>query len=127
MILDHFLPFYPLKNLKNQNFEKNEKNPRDLIILQMCTLNSNHMMYYSGDNDCSEQTFDILGHFLPIHSPRNLKNENFQKMKNISEDIIILHKCTKDHVICYTVPEIRCMTDVILIFYFGLIFAILPC
>ena len=23
--LDHFLPFYPPKNLKNQNFEKNEK------------------------------------------------------------------------------------------------------
>ena len=51
------------------------------------------MMYDSGDNDCSEQTFVILDHFLPIHSPRNLKNENFQKMKNASEDIIILHKC----------------------------------
>ena len=29
-------------------------------------------------------------------------------------------------IICYTVPEIWCMTDVIFIFYFGLFFARLP-
>ena len=29
-------------------------------------------------------------------------------------------------IICYIVPEIQCVTDVILIFYFGLFFALLP-
>ena len=29
-------------------------------------------------------------------------------------------------IICYTVPEISCMTDVIVIFDFGLFFALLP-
>ena len=29
-------------------------------------------------------------------------------------------------IICHTVPEIRHMTDVIVIFYFGLIFTLLP-
>ena len=29
-------------------------------------------------------------------------------------------------IICYTVPEIWCMIDVIVIFHFGLFFALLP-
>ena len=29
-------------------------------------------------------------------------------------------------IICYTVPEKRCVMDVILIFHFGLFFALLP-
>ena len=47
VILDSFLPFYPSNNLKNQNFEKMKKTPRDIIILHMCTINDNHMIYGS--------------------------------------------------------------------------------
>ena len=72
----------------------------------------------------TNEIFVILDHFLLFHAPKNPKNENFQKMKNTPEDIIILPKIM---LICYTVLEICCMTDVILIFYFGLIFALLPC
>ena len=36
----------------------------------------------------------ILDHFLPFYSPNNPKNQNFEKMKQNSRDIIILHKCT---------------------------------
>ena len=68
----------------------------------------------------------ILNHFEPFYPPKNLKNQNFKKMKETPGDIIILHKCTKFIIICYTVPEIRCLMDVILIFYFGLFFALLP-
>ena len=41
VIFGQFLPFYPTNNLKNQNFEKRkkEKTPRDIIILNMCTIN----------------------------------------------------------------------------------------
>ena len=47
VILDHFLPFYPPNNPKNQNFEKLKKRPGDIIILHMCTINDNHMIYSS--------------------------------------------------------------------------------
>ena len=42
------------------------------------------------------------------------------------EDIIILCKSMKIMIICYTVPEIWHMTDVISVFHFGLFFALLP-
>ena len=37
----------PLKNLKNQNFEKMKKMPGDIIILHKCTKNQVHTLYYS--------------------------------------------------------------------------------
>ena len=46
VILGHFLPFEP-PNPKNQNFEKLEKTPGDIIISYMCTINDNQMMCYS--------------------------------------------------------------------------------
>ena len=47
VILDHFVPFYPLNNLKNQNFGKMKKTPGDIIILQKSTKNNDHMLYCS--------------------------------------------------------------------------------
>ena len=45
VILGHFLPSDTPNNLKNQSFEKMKKMPEDIIILEMCTINKNHMMY----------------------------------------------------------------------------------
>ena len=42
-----FIVFLPSKNLKNQNFEKMEKLPGDIIILHRYNINDNHMMYGS--------------------------------------------------------------------------------
>ena len=39
----------------------------------------------------------ILGHFLPFYPTNNPKNQNFEKMKNTSGDIIILIRCPKNH------------------------------
>ena len=47
VILGHFLPFYPPNNPENQNFEKMKKASGYAIILHMCTINHNHMMYAS--------------------------------------------------------------------------------
>ena len=47
VILDYFLPFYPSSNLENQNFEKIKKNSGDIIILHLCTINENRIMYGS--------------------------------------------------------------------------------
>ena len=171
-----FSPFYPPNNPKNQKFEKVKKIPGNIIILQMCTINNNHMMYGSWDIKRDRQIFLS---FWTIFCP--FKNQNFEKMKKTHGDITIWHKCTINHdhmlycswdmtgdryncyfsfwaifchftpliaqkmkiskkekntwryhhftqvpkimIICYTVPETWYVTDVILIFHFGLFFS----
>ena len=41
--------------------------------------------------------FVTLDRFLPSFPPNNPKNQNFEKLKKAPGDIIILHKCTKNH------------------------------
>ena len=36
----------------------------------------------------------ILDRFLHFYPSNNLKNQNFEKMRNTPKDIIILHTCT---------------------------------
>ena len=70
VILDHFLPFYPHNNLKNQNFEKLEKLSGDIIILQKCTKNHDHTLNSSWDmvhNRC-KCYFSFWGIFCPFTS-----------------------------------------------------------
>ena len=43
--------------MKNQKFEKMKKNPGDIIILHMCTINDNHMMYESWVIEREKQNF----------------------------------------------------------------------
>ena len=48
----HFGPFFailppPPQQPENQSFEKLKKTSEDVIILQMCTKNHDHMMYAS--------------------------------------------------------------------------------
>ena len=72
--------------------------PGDITILQMGAINDNHMMYGSLDMKCDRQNFFvILNCFLPFYPPNNPKNQNFEKLKKIPGDIIILHKCNKNH------------------------------
>ena len=70
--------------------------------------------------------FVILGHFLPFYPTNNPNKQNLKHMKNTPGDIIILHKCKKIMIICYAVPEIWHMIDVIFIIHFELFFALLP-
>ena len=70
--------------------------------------------------------FCHFGKFFPHLPPKNPKNQNFEKMKKIPGDIIILHKCAKnqDHMLhcSWDMACDRC----IVIFHFGLFFALLP-
>ena len=66
IILDWFLPFYLPNNPKNQNFEELKKTPGDVIILQMCTINGNQMMYGSWDMEHDRQIFCHFGPFLAL-------------------------------------------------------------
>ena len=58
-ILGYFLPFYPdtpLNSSKNQTFKKMKKASGDIIILQMCTKNYDHMIYGSWGMVCDRRT-----------------------------------------------------------------------
>ena len=56
----------------------------------MCTINEDHIRFVRYKAQQTE-FFVIFAHFLPFNLPNNLKNQNFEKMKNTPEDIIILH------------------------------------
>ena len=44
--------------------------------------------------ECNRQNFFvILNCVLPFYPPNNMKNQNFEKIKNPPGDIIILHRC----------------------------------
>ena len=143
--LSFWVIFCPFSPMTTQNF-KIEKSTGDIIILNICTINNNHMMHGSWDMECNRQNFlsfwtiffpfttplwaqkikifkkmektpedftninesyvwffrhgvqrtglfVIFNCFLPFYCPNNPKNQNFAKMKKLSGDIIILHRC----------------------------------
>ena len=75
--------------------------------------------------ECNRQKFlSFWTIFYPFTPPENLKNQNFDKIKKAPANIIILHKCTKNHnqmLYCFWH-----VTDVIVIFHFGLFLAFYP-
>ena len=100
----HFGPFYALlspSNLKIKNFEKLKKMPGDIIILQWCTKNHDHMLYcswYMAHNRCNWY-FSFWAIFCPFTSltARKIKILKKWKKKKMPGDIIILQWCTKNH------------------------------
>ena len=44
-----------------------------------------------------DRIFCHFGPFFPFYPPNDTKNQNFEKMKNKTGDIINLHKDTKNH------------------------------
>ena len=105
-ILDHFLPIYPPKNPKNQNFEKKKKTPGDITILHMCPINDNHTMYGSWDMEC-DRIFCHFGPFFALLPPWNPKKiKILKKLKKTLEILSFYTSVPKMMVICYTVPEI---------------------
>ena len=112
--LGHILPFYPTNNPKNQNFEKMKKNPGDIIILHKCSKNRDHKLYSSWYMKCSRQNFlSFWVLFCPFTPLTTQINQNFEKMKKSLEIWSFYTNVPKIMIICYTVPEIRSMTDVI--------------
>ena len=56
----------------------------------MCTINEDNVWFLRYKPQQAE-FFVILGHFLPFNLPNNMKNQNFEKMKKMPKNIIILH------------------------------------
>ena len=122
-----FCPFTtpsPPNNLKNQNFEKMIKTPRDITILQMCSINYNYMMYEVWS--ATDRIFCHFGPFFALYPPphpNNPESQNFEKMKKAPGDITILQMCSINHK--YMMYEVWSATDRIFC-HFGLFFALLP-
>ena len=126
VIMGHFLPCPPSKKPKIQNFEKMKKITGDIIIFHMSTKKHNHMRYGSWNTEWETEFIVSLGHFLPFYPTNNPKNQNFEKMKKRLKISSFYTNVPKIMIKCYTVPEIWRVTDVIVIFHFGLFFALLP-
>ena len=58
-----------------------KKTLEDIIILQMCAINDNHMMYVPEIWSTTQNFLFALDHFLPFYPSNNPKNKNFEKMK----------------------------------------------
>ena len=74
--------------------------------------------------------FGLLFPFLPTtpHPTLTARKMKIQKKKRKkSLEISSFYTCVpKLMIICYTIPEIWCVTDVIVVFHFGLLFSLLP-
>ena len=132
VILGHFLPFHPvfcpyapLWTQKIKILKLWKKTPGAITILQRCTMNDNHMMYGSWDME-RDGHFGLF-HFgpffsLPIPPPPNHQNQNFEKWKNTWRyHVTQMHQKSWSYA---TFFKIRCVTDVIFIFHFGLFFVL---
>ena len=82
------------------------KTPGDVIILYLCTKNLDDMIYSSWNIESDRLKLVIMSHFLPFlgggGGPKNKKqnknkNQNFEYMKKVAGDIIILHMYTTNY------------------------------
>ena len=131
VIFGHFLLFYPTNNPKYQHFEKMKKNtwryqhftksvPKIMIIFYNTVLEIWRVV-------------DVVGifHFrlfFPFDAPlpQQPKKSKWKKWKKKRLEISWFYRSVpKIMIICYTVPEIRYMTDLIVIFHFRLFFSLL--
>ena len=103
----------PLNNPKNQNSEKMEKTPADIIILHKYIKNHDHMLHCSWDTmpDGYNSYFSFWAIFCTF-SPLTTQNiKVFKKWKKCLETSQFYTCVPKVMVTWCTVPEIRCTTD----------------
>ena len=85
--------------------------PGHIILLHMCAINQDHMMFGSWDMNFNRQNFFvILDILLTFYSPNTLK------MKKTLEILSFYTGVPKIMIIGFTVPEIWHMSDVIFVF-----------
>ena len=122
-----FCPFTLLIAQKNKISKNWKKKPGDIIILHKCTKTHDQMLYCSWDTardrcNCCYSFWAIFGPFTPQTAQKNKISKNWKKTLEISSFYTSVPKLM---IICYTVPEIWWVTDVIVVFHFGQFFALL--
>ena len=95
VILDHFLPFYNPNNPKKQNFEK--KNNWRCHFIHVYHKWQLYYVWFLTYRAWQTDFFIILDQFCPFTILKTQKIKILKKWKKTPGDIIILHKCTKNH------------------------------
>ena len=97
----HFGPFFALLSPyqpKKSEFRKNEKNAwKCYHFTQGCQKWQSYDAWFLKYKACQTEFFVILDRFLHFLPHNNPTNQNFEKLKQLNEDIIILHKCNKNN------------------------------
>ena len=94
VVLGHFLPFDLPNKLKNWNFEKQWKKNNwryyhfKLVYHKWWSYDVWILRYGAQQTEF----FIVLGYFLPFYPSNSWENQNFEKMKKMPRDNIILHK-----------------------------------
>ena len=119
-----FCPFSPLTTWKIKTLKKT---PGDITILHIFTTNDSHMIYGSWDmarDKCNYFLFwAIFCHFTPTTSRKIKILKKWKKHLEIPSFYICIPKIM---IRWCALPEIWCVTEVIVISHFGLFFALLP-
>ena len=99
-----FLPFYPINNLKSQNFKKRKKNACGHIILHVSHKWKPYNVWFLRYGAWQTWFFVILGHFLPLYCPLTIQNiKIFKKLKRCLEISSFDTIVPKIMIISYTV------------------------
>ena len=69
--------------------KKNREKHLEISLFYTWVPKINGMIYSPWDIECSQLKLIILCHFLPFYSPKNPKNQNFEKMKITAGGIIV--------------------------------------
>ena len=100
---------------------KSKKTPRDIIILHICTINYNHMMYGSCDMECNRQNFlSFWTIFCPFTCQWTQKIKIKKKKKKNEKNAQRYHHFTQVHHKWQSwcmVPEVWSVTGRILSFW----------
>ena len=93
-----FCPFTPLTTWKIKILKKWKNCQGDIIILLTCTINDSYMMYGFWDIKRDGQNFlSFWTAFCPFTPLTTWKIKILKNWKKTPGEIIILHKCTKNH------------------------------
>ena len=106
VILGHFLTFHPPSDPENQNFEKMKKMYGDIILLQMCTINEDHMTYGPEIYDVRHIFLSFWVIFCPF-TPSQPGKSRFWNYEKKYLEILPFNTCTPYMTIIWCkVPEI---------------------
>ena len=97
VILDYFLPFYSLTMQKIKSLRKWEKLLEILSFTQVYRKWQSYDIWFLRYQLQQTDFFCHLWPFFSFYALNSPKDENIKKMKNTPGDIIISHKCTKNH------------------------------
>ena len=122
VIIFHFGLFFallPPNSPKNDNFKKTRKKCWRYHLTKAYQKSWSYVLLFLRYGTIGVIIFHF-GLFFTFFTPNSPKNDIFKKMKKTLEISLFNKSVPKIMLICFTVPEIWHVTDIIVIFHFGL-------